>query len=138
MADENSSNDESFWDSAASIVTAGAEEVAGLAEDEVGSVIGVGSHAVGAVADAVEGDWDGAAHEAGSMSWDALNVASEGALVAGAVGWDAVNMASSGEIGSAEGDFQGGLQAAGNWLGDEAYSLLNPSEDTTGATGGQQ
>lgn len=134
----------SDWlDSAIDTVKDGAEGALHLASEAVegaedlpviGAAIGVGEtayHAVAGVGDMVEGDWDGAAHQMGSMANSAANVATGGLLGMAEAGFDATMTgaraagATDEEAPSSENMIQRGLQSAGEWLGDKAYELVH-------------
>lgn len=96
-------------------------DVGSFAVDEVTAVAQTGYHAAAAVYDGATGDWDGAASQSLSMSESAVNFLTGGALDLGETTYDAV----TGEADGAHDTILGGLKDAGEWLGDEAYDLIN-------------
>jgi len=136
MSDDD--NTESWLDAAEHAASAGldvlGEGVQAVGEFAVNEVAAVGEtayHAGAAVYDGVTGDWDAAANQSLSMSESALNFVTGGALGAGEAAWDTGNAAAGGdEQGTAHGTVMEELQDAGNWLGDEAYKLTHPEEET--------
>lgn len=109
---------------AAKLVASDADMIPGVSE-----VVSVGQtayHAGAAIGDAISGDWDGAADQSLSMAESAGNAATFGALGLAEGAWDLGNAAGGGdESTDAHHMIQSGLQAAGNWLGDTAYNLVN-------------
>jgi hypothetical protein len=120
---------------AASLVASDADMIPGLSE-----VVSVGQtayHAGAAIGDAVTGDWDGAADQSLSMAESAGNAATFGALGLAEGAWDIGNAAGGGgEDSDAHHMIQSGLQAAGNWLGDTAYNLINGDDSSSGGDTG--
>jgi hypothetical protein len=94
------------------------EDITGVAE--------TGLHAAEGVADAVTGNWDGAADGALSMSESALGVATGGVSELAEAGWDAV--AHETGLPSAHEALHDATQAAGNALGDGLHSLVGDQE----------
>lgn len=92
------------------------------------------------VVHAATGDWDHAAEDFGDMADSALDVATGGALGAVEEGYDKTVAASNlvmGVAGATHGYapthgqlLHHGLQAAGEWLGDEAWHLVHGSDTT--------
>ncbi|HEV2347556.1 MAG TPA: hypothetical protein VGS97_25925, partial [Actinocrinis sp.] len=101
----------------------------------VGGIAETAIHGAEAVGHAVEGDWDGAAHEAFNMAGSALHTVADdatGGLFSAAEGvYDAAapafGLPTSDDISHT---IEHGVQDAGNALGDAAYNLLNPSDDS--------
>ncbi|SRR6266542_7083944 len=100
----------------------------------IGEVVSVGEvayHAGAAIYDGATGDWNGAADQSLKMSESALNVATFGGFAAGEALWDAGNAIAGGDSStSAHELYREGLNAAGDALGQGAYDLLNPSEES--------
>jgi hypothetical protein len=94
------------------------EDIAGVAE--------TGLHAAEGVADAVTGNWDGAADGALSMSESALGVATGGVSELAEAGWDAV--AHETGLPSAHEALHDATQAVGNALGDGLHALVGDQE----------
>lgn len=107
----------------------------------VGGIAETAIHGAEAVGHAVEGDWDGAAHEAFNMAGSALHTVADdatGGLFSAAEGvYDAAapafGLPTSDDISHT---IEHGVQDAGNTLGDAAYNLLNPSDDSGLGGGG--
>lgn len=114
---------ESAWDA----VSGGAEAVGGWALDEVTAVGETAYHAGSGVVNMAEGNWDEAAQDMTDMSSAALNFVTGGALGAAETGYNIGTEATGGGA-SAHEQENNALKAAGEWLGDEAYNLLNPDE----------
>jgi hypothetical protein len=132
---------EAAWD----VVTDGAQQfgegvvqgATGIGEAAMGEITAVGEtayHAGAGVADAVTGDWDGAANEMGDMANSAVNFLTGGALGEVETGWDIgataarAEGASDSEAPTSDQAIHHGLKSAGDWLGDEAYSLVHGSD----------
>ncbi|HWE55789.1 MAG TPA: hypothetical protein VG435_09760 [Acidimicrobiales bacterium] len=122
---------EEFGEGALHYAEEGAQDVADVAEDTpgVGAVISVGEtvyHGGAAIYDGATGDWQGAADNSAHMSEDAINVATGGVtgMVEGV--YDVGNAVTGGDDStSAHGAIMDATNAAGNWLGDEAYDLTH-------------
>ena len=120
---------------AAKLVESDADMIPGVSE--VASAAEVGWHAGAAVGSAVSGDWDGAADHALSMSESAANFASFGVAGLAEGAFDLGGAAAGGGEGSdAHHEILGGLKAAGDWLGDEAYNLVHGDDASSAAGGG--
>jgi hypothetical protein len=123
---------------AAKLVASDADVIPGISE--VASVLQTGYHAGAAIGDAISGDWDGAADQALSTAEAAGNAATFGGLGLLEGGYDLANAANGGGEGTdAHHMIQSGLQAAGNWLGDEAYNLVHGGDSDAsdpGSSGG--
>ena len=104
----------------------------------LGEAVSIGEtayHAGAAIGSAVSGDWDGAADHAGSMAESALSAATGGVTGMMEGAFDLGNAAGGGgEDSSAHSEIMGGLQAAGNWLGDTAYNLINGGDSSSSSS----
>jgi hypothetical protein len=114
---------ESAWD----VVSGGAEAVGGWALDEVTAVGETAYHAGSGVVNMAEGNWDDAAKDMTEMSSSALNFVTGGLLGAAETGYNVGTEAAGGGP-SAHDQENSALKSAGEWLGDEAYSLTHPDE----------
>lgn len=94
--------------------------------DDIAGVAETAGHAVEGVADAVTGNWDGAADSALSMSESALGVATGGVSEALEAGWDKVAEATG--LPSAHEALHDATQAVGNALGDGLESLVGDDQ----------
>ena len=106
------------------LIEGGAEligDVGSFAADEITAVGQTAYHAGAAVYDGATGDWDGAASQSLSMSESAVNFLTHGAFGTAETAFDA----GSGQADGAHDTILGGLKDAGEWLGDEAYNLVN-------------
>lgn len=119
---------------AAKLVASEADVIPGISE--VASIAQTGYHAGAAIGDAITGDWDGAADQSLSMAESAGNAATFGGLGLAEGAVDLVNAAAGGgESTDSHHLLQSALQGAGNWLGDEAYSLVHGGDSDSGDTG---
>jgi hypothetical protein len=113
------------------------EAIAGWAASEVTGTVETAYHAGAGVYDMATGDWDGGADQMGDMANSALNVVTGGALGAAESGWDAATAgaraagASDEEAPTSEEAIHHGLKAAGEWLGDEAYTLIHGDDSSS-------
>jgi hypothetical protein len=107
----------------------------------IGGIAETAIHGAEAVGDAVEGDWDGAAHEAFNMAGSALHTAADVATDGAFSAVEGVYDAAAPALGLPTSDdishtIEHGVQDAGNALGDAAYNLMNPSDDSGLGDGG--
>ncbi|HEV2372913.1 MAG TPA: hypothetical protein VGS19_12170 [Streptosporangiaceae bacterium] len=118
---------------AANLVGSDAEAIPVL-----GEAVSIGEtayHAGAAIGSAITGDWDGAADHAGSMAESALSAATGGVTGMMEGAFDIGNAAGGGGEGtSAHHEIMSGLEAAGNWLGDEAYNLVHGDDSSATST----